>query len=153
MACSQNRGTQLCRRRVYRFPDGAGVNAAGRAIAALPCCTVTGVGARVALQHCPILRTGGYTTTTRVITYTYDPLNRLTGAAYSTGESFEYRYDAVGNRLALTKTISLDETTVTTYTYDAANRLTSAGDVTYTWDDRGNLVSDGTFTYAYNGAG
>ncbi|MDY7078647.1 MAG: hypothetical protein SXV54_17165, partial [Chloroflexota bacterium] len=71
--------------------------------------------------------------------------------AGSSGESFEYRYDAVGNRLALTETIT--STVVTTYTYDAANRLTSAGDVTYTWDDRGNLVSDGTFTYAYNGAG
>ncbi|MDY7080080.1 MAG: hypothetical protein SXV54_24635, partial [Chloroflexota bacterium] len=97
------------------------------------------------------------------------PLNRLTSAAYrsagpvlsgaegltadSTGEHLEYAYDAVDNRLALTKTISLDETSVTTYTYDVANRLTSAGDVTYTWDDRGNLLSDGTFTYAYNGAG
>ncbi|MDY7080360.1 MAG: RHS repeat-associated core domain-containing protein, partial [Chloroflexota bacterium] len=97
--------------------------------------------------------TGGYTPAARVITYKYDPLGRLTGADYSSGESFEYRYDAVGNRLALTETTSLDETTVTTYTYDAANRLTSAGDVTYTWDDRGNLLSDGTFTYAYNGAG
>jgi PKD repeat protein len=32
----------------------------------------------------------GYTTTTRVITYTYDPLYRLTGADYSSGERFEY---------------------------------------------------------------
>ncbi|MDY7077587.1 MAG: hypothetical protein SXV54_11760 [Chloroflexota bacterium] len=30
-----------------------------------------------------------------------------------------YQYDAAGNRLALTETTSLDETTVTTYTYDA----------------------------------
>ena len=67
-------------------------------------------------------------TTTRVITYTYDPLNRLTGADYSTGEWFEY-------------------------TYDEANRLTSAGGVPYTWDDRGNLTNDGVFTYTYNSAG
>ena len=87
-------------------------------------------------------------TTTRVITYTYDPLNRLTGATYSTGESFEYQYDAVGNRTSMT-----DTTGAHTYTYDAANRLTSVDDVTYTWDDRGNLVSDGTFTYTYNSAG
>ncbi|MDY7077500.1 MAG: RHS repeat domain-containing protein [Chloroflexota bacterium] len=77
----------------------------------------------------------------------YDPLGRLTAADYSSGESFEYAYDAVGNCLALTETIT--STVVTTYTHDAANRLTSAGDVTYTWDDRGNLVSDGTFTYTY----
>jgi YD repeat-containing protein len=41
-------------------------------------------------------------TTTRVISYTYDPLGRLIDAEYSTGEQFEYQYDAVGNRL-LTK--------------------------------------------------
>jgi len=94
---------------------------------------------------------GGYTTTTRAITYTYDSLNRLTGADYSAGESFEYQYDAVGNRTAYTATI--ESTTVTTYTYDAANRLTKVGDVTYTWDDRGNLTNDGVFTYTYNSAG
>jgi YD repeat-containing protein len=39
-----------------------------------------------------------------VITYTYDPLNRLTGAAYSDDTFFAYQYDAVGNREALTTT-------------------------------------------------
>ncbi len=87
-------------------------------------------------------------TTTRVITYTYDPLNRLTEARYSTGEHFEYAYDAVGNRTAMTDALGTH-----TYTYDAANRLTSVDGVPYTWDDRGNLLSDGTFTYAYNSAG
>jgi len=87
----------------------------------------------------------------RVITYTYDPLSRLTGAFYSTGEQFEYAYDEVGNRTAYT--VTLGSTTVTTYTYDAANRLTAAGDVAYTWDARGNLTNDGTFTYTYNAAG
>jgi RHS repeat-associated protein len=99
------------------------------------------------------------TVTPRVITYAYDPLNRLIGANYSTpstgsgqaGESFEYAYDAVGNRTAYTATI--ESTSVTTYTYDAANRLTSAGGVAYTWDDRGNLTNDGVFTYTYNAAG
>ena len=46
-------------------------------------------------------------TTTRVITYTYDPLNRLTKATYSSGESYEYAHDVVGNRTALTATTSL----------------------------------------------
>jgi YD repeat-containing protein len=64
----------------------------------------------------------GYTTTTRVITYTYDPLYRLTGADYSTGEAFAYAYDAVGNRQALTRTLGVSQT-VHNYQYDTANRL------------------------------
>ncbi|MFP4395115.1 MAG: PKD domain-containing protein, partial [Anaerolineales bacterium] len=89
---------------------------------------------------------------TRTITYTYDPLNRLTAADYSTGESFAYAYDAVGNRTAMTDTAG-----VHTYTYDAANRLTEiqhpdASIETYTWDARGNLIGDGAFTYDYNAA-
>jgi YD repeat-containing protein len=47
----------------------------------------------------------------RVITYTYDHLYRLTGADYSTGETFAYAYDAVGNRTVHTRTIT--STTVT----------------------------------------
>jgi len=91
---------------------------------------------------------------TRTVHYTYDPLNRLVGANYSTGEQFEYAYDARrpsrshGNRTALTTTAG-----TTTYEYDSANRLTSVDGVTYTWDARGNLTHDGTFTYAYNSAG
>jgi YD repeat-containing protein len=102
-------------------------------------------------------------TTTRVITYTYDPLSRLIFAGYSTGESFAYQYDAGrpwrshGNRTAYTATAPLAGTTVTAYTYDATNRLLvsqSPGHlVTTTWDARGNLVSDGAFTYARNAAG
>ncbi len=85
--------------------------------------------------------------------HTYDPLNRLTAADYSTGESFAYAYDAVGNRTAMTDTAG-----VITYTYDAANRLTEiqhpdASIETYTWDARGNLIGDGAFTYDYNAAG
>ncbi|MCP4641844.1 MAG: hypothetical protein GY851_15480, partial [bacterium] len=87
---------------------------------------------------------------TRTLHYVYDPLNRLTAATYSTGESYTYTYDAVGNRAAMTAT---HESRTTQYEYDAANRLTSVDDVTYTWDERGNLVSDGTFTYAYDAAG
>jgi YD repeat-containing protein len=45
--------------------------------------------------------TSGYTTTARVITYVYDDLYRLTGADYSTGESFAYAYDPVGNPVSL----------------------------------------------------
>jgi hypothetical protein len=48
----------------------------------------------------------GYTATTTVITYTYDPLNRLTNAAYSDDKFFTYAYDGVGNRMAYTETIT-----------------------------------------------
>jgi len=99
-------------------------------------------------EPAPRAQSAGTITTTRVISYTYDPLNRLTAADYSTGESYEYAYDAVGNRTAMT-----DTSGVHTYTYDATNRLTSADGVPYTWDARGNLLSDGTFTYTYNAAG
>jgi len=61
---------------------------------------------------------------TRIITYTYDGLHRLTGADYSTGESFTHFYDAAGNRTRMTSTTPLSGTVVTIHTYDAANRLT-----------------------------
>jgi len=108
---------------------------------------------------------GGPVTTTRVISYTYDPLGRLVEADYSTGESYEYAYDAVGNRTAMTETIT--STVVTTYTYNAANQLVTArasdNGVTwhYTFDRRGNLVrqtpggmepAEGETRYTYDGA-
>ncbi len=84
----------------------------------------------------------------RVISYTYDPLYRLKETAYSSGECYQYTYDKVGNRTALTTTTGL-----ILYQYDAANRLTTVDGVPYTWDNRGNLRSNGVFTYTYNAAG
>ncbi|MHC1781850.1 MAG: RHS repeat domain-containing protein [Anaerolineaceae bacterium] len=100
------------------------------------------------------------------IDYTYDGLYRLTKAEYSTGEVFEYTYDATGNRLS--QTVTIDEVPVTTtYTYDEANRLSQVGAQTYTWDNngrtaplrrrssppiRGNLLNDGQRQYSYNPA-
>ena len=91
-------------------------------------------------------------TTTRVITYTYDPLNRLVEADYSTGEQFEYGYDEVGNRVALTSTTPLSGTVVTTYTFDAANRLTDRAvsdgrTYTYDWSARGQMLVEWTQGY------
>jgi YD repeat-containing protein len=85
-----------------------------------------------------------YTTATRVITYVYDALNRLTGAEYSTGEFYAYAYDAVGNANTVVECITL--TITITYSYNAADRLvtaTGSSDSTvwwYTCDDRGNLI-------------
>ncbi|NIW99204.1 MAG: hypothetical protein GWN13_13345, partial [Phycisphaerae bacterium] len=60
----------------------------------------------------------------RTINYSYDDLYRLTAASYTSGESYAYSYDPVGNRLQ--QIINGD---TTTYLYDAANRLTSVDGV------------------------
>jgi RHS repeat-associated protein len=92
---------------------------------------------------------------TRTITCTYDSLYRLTGADYSSGEGFAYAYDAVGNMMALTATIT--NTVVTTKVYDAANRLitVTTGGVARTleWSDAGELLHDGDDAYAWDAAG
>jgi YD repeat-containing protein len=86
-------------------------------------------------------------TTTVVISYTYDPLNRLTAADYDDGTYFHYTYDAVGNQLEEDTNGWANE-----YDYDAANRLVEVNGVDYLWDDNGNLLSDGVYTYTYDTA-
>ncbi len=76
----------------------------------------------------------------------YDDLGRLLTAGYSDGSAFSYGYDAVGNRLAATRTLTSTQTH--SYTYDDANRLVTADGVPYSWDDAGNLLSDGVYTYS-----
>jgi YD repeat-containing protein len=82
-----------------------------------------------ALSPAPVRQGGGAASTTRVITYTYDPLYRLTSAVYSgtLTNTYTYAYDAAGNRTAMTDTAGAHS-----YTYDDANRLTSVNSVTYT---------------------
>ena len=72
------------------------------------------------------------------ITYSYDPLYRLTAADYADGSYFHYSYDPVGNRLTEESAGGV----VVTYTYDIANRLTTVNDVPLTWDDNGKLLQD-----------
>jgi RHS repeat-associated protein len=86
-------------------------------------------------------------TANTTVTYTYDPLYRLTAADFNTGVYFHYTYDATGNRLT-----EVTRAGTTSYVYDIANRLTSVGGVSYTWDNNGNLLSDGVSTYTYNKA-
>jgi len=100
---------------------------------------------------------------TREITNTYDALNRQIVSAYSSGEAFTYRYDAVGNRVAMTSTTPLSGTVVTDYTFDAANRLTARAvsdgrAYTYDWSNRGQMLTEWTNgipvrTFGYDGAG
>ena len=94
---------------------------------------------------------GGTGVTTTTIDYTYDPLYRLTAADYSTGDTYRYAYDAVGNRLQQQTSVNGQQSTVG-YQYDIANRLTNVGGVDYTWDANGNLLNDGASTYTYDPA-
>jgi RHS repeat-associated protein len=92
-----------------------------------------------------------YTAGDQTITYTYDPLNRLTAADYDSGTYYHYTYDAVGNRTAQDSAINT-VSTQHTYAYDNANRLTAVDNQAYTFDANGNLLSDGVYTYTYDSA-
>ncbi len=87
-----------------------------------------------------------------IIDYTYDPLNRLTDADYSTGLSYAYTYDQVGNRLSQETTASGLQPIISNSTYDDANRLSTVGSIAYSFDANGNLLNDGANTYVYNSA-
>jgi RHS repeat-associated protein len=95
----------------------------------------------------PLVQTPGMLT----ISYTYDPLSRLTAADYDTGAYYHYTYDSNGNRLNETTHLSI---TPVVYDYNEiyANRLESVNGVTYTWDNNGNLTSDGQRNYGYDSA-
>ena len=82
------------------------------------------------------------------IDYTYDALDRLKTATYSSGKSYAFIYDKVGNRTSQTV-----NSVTTSYLYDAANRLTSVNGVTYSWDANGNLLNDSVMSYSFNSAG
>jgi len=93
------------------------------------------------------------------IDYSYDPLQRLIAADYSTGEFFHYSYDAVGNRLTQDTLAGTNS-----YDYDIANRLigetrldpggSPTNETTFTYDPVGNrlrMTVDGVTTnYTYN---
>ena len=107
--------------------------------------TATGPGGTDTLTRTSyITATAPEVVETTVITYTYDPLYRLRGAYYSTGEFFAYEYDAVGNVTLASEHITTTRTT--TYTYNAASQLvtsTVSGESTvwwYTYDANGNLT-------------
>ncbi|WBB79846.1 RHS repeat-associated core domain-containing protein [Micromonospora sp. WMMD882] len=63
--------------------------------------------------------------------YDYDDANRLTKATDHHGKTYEYTYDANGNR----KTVKVDGVTTQTLTYNSANQVTTTNN---TYDGRGN---------------
>lgn len=83
--------------------------------------------------------------------YTYDELNRLTGATNPLG-SFSYTYDNVGCRLTKTH-----DTATETYTYvtgtNMLDTVTGAVSTSYTHDAAGNITAMGSRTLVYNQAG
>ncbi len=80
----------------------------------------------------------------RITRYAYDLQDRLVKETQPTGVTLNYRYDANGNRSAVTVQTGL-LTRTTSYRYDTLNRLASMtdyqGQVTdYTYDKAGNLI-------------
>ncbi len=110
-----------------------------------------GVPKLAVLKPLPRLSLPQQTLQTVTIDYTYDPLNRLTAADYSTGDYYHYAYDSVGTRLSQDGMVG-GQPSVVNYVYDDANRLASVNGVNYTFDDNGNLLSDGANTYVYDSA-
>jgi len=83
----------------------------------------------------------------QTITYTYDPLGRLTAANYDSGVYYNYTYDAVGNRLTESTAAGVD-----TYTYNINNQLSTVNDTEYAYDQYGNLRYDGVKSFTYDNA-
>lgn len=108
-------------------------------------------------------------------TNAYDGAGRMlettSVAGMTTLQSFDYAYDAVGNRTsqvdrnsqtttyaydALNRLVEFDPPAAAAvdYAYDAAGNRTEAGSVIYTYDALNQLTSDSTGTdYDYDGAG
>ncbi len=89
-------------------------------------------------------------------TYSYDKLNRLTGAATTTGNAYpmtsSYSYDANGNRLSGSTTGTGASMPYNyTYQYDTANQLKQVNASTCTNDGNGNQTGCGTsYREVYN---
>lgn len=97
-------------------------------------------------------------THSRTVAYRYDPLGRLTSAVASSGASYGYGYDRVGNRTTASVNgveIAARHYTaanqVSGWTYDAAGNLTNDGARSFSYDALGRLTSGGGSTYGYNG--
>jgi RHS repeat-associated protein len=83
-----------------------------------------------------------------VTSYQYDATNRLVRVDYPWGETYQYVYDGVGNRIQMLTDVT------TNYAYDADDRLISMDSVVFAYDNNGNLISETrngqTTIYEYN---
>jgi RHS repeat-associated protein len=101
-------------------------------------------------------------------TYSYDQLNRLSGASSTSGQSckgLSWTYDAWGNRTDQTVTNGTCNTfhamagtnnrLASPYTYDAAGNTTYDGVHHYTYDPENRIISvdNGATTYTYDALG
>jgi RHS repeat-associated protein len=77
----------------------------------------------------------------RTITYTYDGLLRLIGAAEAPGTEYAYAYDLAGNRTE--QWVNSEQTEARSF--NAANQV-----VGWQYDAAGNLLNDTTTTYTYD---
>ncbi|MFL5807434.1 MAG: hypothetical protein ACJ8CR_37625 [Roseiflexaceae bacterium] len=78
---------------------------------------------------------------TRVVTYTYNGLQRLTGAGETPGATYGYAYDNAGNRTG----VWVNGSQVLNQSYNAADEV-----VGWDYDNAGNLTNDGSATYTYD---
>ena len=93
-----------------------------------------------------IARFGNFTppaspVTSRTVSYSYDGLQRLTGATERPGKSYAYGYDRAGNRT----TETVNGVLLANRTYDNANQV-----IGWSYDAAGNLLSDLSTTYSYD---
>jgi RHS repeat-associated protein len=81
-----------------------------------------------------------------VTLYSYDQGDRLTKATNIDGKTYDYTYDANGNRTSA----KLDGVTQQTLTYNAGNQITSSG---FSYDAAGNQkTGSAAHSFAYNAA-
>jgi RHS repeat-associated protein len=104
--------------------------------------------------------------TVSAATFTYDPLNALTGSSWSpvqaqapptaSAATFTYGYNGANQRTSQAATDNsywsypTAAATAVSYTANNLDQYTAIGSVTPTYDGNGNLTFDGTFTYSYD---
>jgi RHS repeat-associated protein len=85
----------------------------------------------------------------KVSVYTYDGGNRLTKATNAAGHTYDYGYDADGNRTS----VKTDGTQTQNLSFNSANQISNSGE---TYDGAGNqtaTTSNGGWSMTYNAAG
>lgn len=94
---------------------------------------------------------------TQVWSYAYDALGQLVEVQRDGAVVETYSYDAVGNRVAMTSSLTGQNLPAGSFTYDDDNKLLQAGATTYTYDPDGRLATattgGNTTTYTYNTEG